>query len=79
MAVPLVLPHGNLTTPPLIKSVVKFRGKGVALKNEYNKIQDFIPETDDRRQQIIVDCLLRVMSKRDWEQPDWATEFAAAP
>jgi len=76
---PLVLPHGNLITPALIRGVVKFKGKGVALRNEFNKIQDFIPETDARRQQIIVDCLLRVMSKRDWDQPDWDTEFATAP
>ncbi len=79
MAMPLVLPHGNLITPALIRGVVKFKGKGVALRNEFNKIQDFIPETDARRQQIIVDCLLRVMSKRDWDQPDWDTEFATAP
>lgn len=79
MAMPLVLPHGNLITPSLIRGVVKFKGKGVALRNEFNKIQDFIPETDARRQQIIVDCLLRVMSKRDWDQPDWDTEFATAP
>lgn len=79
MAMPLVLPHGNLITPALIKGVVKFKGKGVALRNEFNKIQDFIPETDDRRQQIIVDCLLRVMSRRDWPQPDWEAEFATAP
>lgn len=79
MAMPLVLPHGNLITPALIRGVVKFKGKGVALRNEFNKIQDFIPETDARRQQIIVDCLLRVMSKRDWDQPDWETEFATAP
>ena len=79
MAMPLVLPHGNLITPALIRGVVKFKGKGVALRNEFNKIQDFIPETDARRQQIIVDCLLRVVSKRDWDQPDWDTEFATAP
>lgn len=79
MAMPLVLPHGNLITPALIRGVVKFKGKGVALRNEFNKIQDFIPETDARRQQIIVDCLLRVMSKRDWDQPDWETEFATEP
>lgn len=79
MAMPLVLPHGNLITPALIRGVVKFKGKGVALRNEFNKIQDFIPETDARRQQIIVDCLLRVMSSRNWEQPDWEVEFATAP
>jgi len=79
MAMPLILPHGNLITPALIRGVVKFKGKDVALRNEFNKIQDFIPETDGRRQQIIVDCLLRVMSKRDWDQPDWEAEFATAP
>ena len=61
MAMPLVLPHGNLITPALIRGVVKFKGKGVALRNEFNKIQDFIPETDARRQQIIVDCLLQFL------------------
>ncbi len=79
MAAPLVLSHGNLIAPHLIKGVVKFKGKGVALRNEFNKILDFIAETDDRRQQIIVDVLLQVMKTRNWVQPDWEAEFATAP
>lgn len=79
MASLLVLPHGNLIDPSLIKGVVKFKAKGVALRNEFNKILDFIPEVDARRQQIIVIVLLRIIKDRNWEQPDWEAEFATAP
>ena len=75
----LVLPNRNLIAPSSIKGVMKYAGKGVALRNEYNKFLDFIAEKDARLQQIIVDCLLRVLSTRNWEQPDWEAEFATAP
>lgn len=79
MASLLVLPHGNLIDPPVIKGVIKFKGKGVALRNEFNKILDFIPEIDERRQRIIVDVLLKVIKVRNWEQPNWQEEFDTAP
>ena len=75
----LVLPHENLIEPHLIKGVIKFPGKGVALRNEFNKILDFIPEKDERRQRMIVTVLAQIIKDRDWNQPDWETEFATAP
>ena len=79
MAAKLKLSNGNLIAPHLIQGVVKFKGKGVALRNEFNKIVDFIVEPDDCRQQIIVDVIEVVTSSRNWSQPDWEQEFAAAP
>ncbi len=79
MANLLTLPNGNLVSPALIRGVVKFPGKGVALRNEFNKIMDFIREADERRQAVIAQVLKEITSNRDWEQPDWATEFATAP
>lgn len=76
MASKLVLPNGNLINPLFIQGVVKFPGKGVALRNEFNKILDFLREPDEQRQQIIVTVLHRVMCTRNWEQPDWEVEFA---
>lgn len=75
----LVLSNGNLIEPHLIKGVVKFPNKGVALRNEFNKILDFIREKDERRQRIIVTVLAQIIKDRDWNQPDWETEFATAP
>lgn len=77
MAVPLVLSNGDLLDPDMIHSVVKFPGKGVAVRNGYNKIANFIREADERRQAIIVKVLLAVLSNRDWTQPVWEDEFRA--
>jgi len=71
----LVLNNGNMVAPHLIKSVVKYKGKGVALRNEFNKFIDFIKETDERRQEIIVNVLRDILTRRDWVQPDWDEEF----
>lgn len=79
MASLLILPHENLVEPYLIKGVIKFPGKGVALRNEFNKIIDFIPEPDERRQRIIVRVLQQVIKVRNWVQPNWEEEFATAP
>ena len=79
MARLLVLSNDNLTAPNLIHGVVKFPGKGVALRNEYNKIIDFIKEPDARRQNVIVIVIGYVTSTRDWVQPNWDEEFATAP
>lgn len=76
MANHLTLPNGNLIAPALIKGVIMFPAKGVALRNEFNKILDFIKEADERRQKVIVRVLSNVLSRRDWVQPDWDAEFA---
>ena len=75
----LVLPHENLIEPHLIKGVIKFPGKGVALRNEFNKILDFIPEKDERRQRIIVKVLEQIIKVRNRSKPNWDVEFATAP
>lgn len=79
MASKLILPNGNLINPQLIQGVMKFPGKGVALRNEFNKILDFLRYPDERHQTIIITILHRVMSTRNWDQPDWEAEFATAP
>lgn len=76
MATHLRLPNGNLIAPSLIKGVIKFPAKGVALRNEFNKIVDFIQEPDIRRQAVIMRVLGNVLSRRDWVQPDWDAELA---
>lgn len=75
----LELSNGNLVAPESIRGVVKFAGKGVAIRNEFNKMLDFIKEPEAARQQIIVDVLRGILQQgRDWKQPDWAAELAKA-
>lgn len=77
MAAPLQLPHGNLITPHLIKGVTKFPKKGVGIRNEYNKLMDFVPLPDARAQDIFIRILYEILSTKDWMQPDWEKEFQA--
>ncbi len=73
----LTLPNGNLIAPALIRGVVKFPGKGVAFRSEYNKLLDFEKEPDPLRQQVVVIVIRTVLRQgRDWKQPDWQAEFA---
>lgn len=72
----LELSNGNLHAPEGIRGVVKFPGKGVAIRNEFNKMLDFVKEPDPARQQVIVDVLRRVLQQgREWKQPNWDAEF----
>ncbi|MBS0356812.1 MAG: hypothetical protein JSR83_23260 [Proteobacteria bacterium] len=79
MAKLLVLPNKNLIDPTMIHGVIRFPNKGIALRNEYNKICDFLKYPDEREQRIIIEVLHRILNTRDWEQPDWDAEFATAP
>lgn len=73
------LSNDNLHDPANIRGVVKFPGKGVAIRNEFNKMLDFIKEPDPARQQVIVNVLREVIRQgRDWKQPNWEAEFAKA-
>lgn len=73
----LELSNGNLHDPANIRGVVKFPGKGVAIRNEFNKMLDFVKETEAARQQVVVDVLREVIRQgRDWKQPNWEAEFA---
>jgi hypothetical protein len=75
----LELPNGNLLDPDLIKGVVKFPKKGVTLRNEFNKMLDFIREADEVLQAAIVAEIRKVLeAERDWEQPDWFVVLSAA-
>lgn len=72
----LQLPNGNLIARSSIKGVVKFPGKGVALRNEFNKFLDFIREPDTAVQEVIVKVIQHVLSAgRDWTQPNWIDEM----
>lgn len=75
----LALSNGNLVARSSIKGVIKFKNKGVALRNEFNKILDFIAEPDSARQEIIVETMREILAAgRDWKQPDWDTRLAKA-
>ncbi len=73
----LVMPSGNLVNPTHIHGVIKFKGKGVALRNEYNKIICFEEEPDNARQNVIASELeIVVNAKKDAAQPDWKAAFS---
>lgn len=75
----LTMASGNLIDPTQIYGVVKFKGKGVALRNEYNKIISFEREPNDARQDVIVSELALVLQAgEDWKQPDWKAAFDKA-
>lgn len=72
----LTLPSGNLINPALIHGVIKFPGKGVALRNEYNKIICFEREPDNERQDLLVfEIEIVVNAGKDWTPPNWAATF----
>lgn len=74
------LHNGNYISISILKGIIKFPGKGVALRNEFNKIVDFINEPNSDRQDIIAEALGRVhASGRNWKQVDWDAEFAKMP
>lgn len=75
----LTMASGNMINPALIHGVIKFKGKGVALRNEYNKIISFEREPDDARQDVIVSELGLVLDAgENWKQPDWKAAFNKA-
>ncbi|MDD3352258.1 hypothetical protein [Zoogloea sp.] len=75
----LEMKSGNVLDPFLIRGIVKFPGKGVVFKNEYNKTMVYEPETDPFNQDALVKAVVQVLrAGKAWEQPDWAAEYAKA-
>lgn len=73
----LELISGNQIAPHLIQGIVKFPGKGVVFRNEFNKILAFEQEPDPVRQDVIVRVVGEIVnSGKNWQQPDWTAEFA---
>ena len=75
----LEMKSGNVLDPFLIRGIVKFSGKGVVFKNEYNKTLVYEPEADPFYQDALVKAVVQVLrSGKSWPQPDWAAEYAKA-
>lgn len=75
----LEMKSGNVLDPFLIRGVVKFPGKGVVFKNEYNKTLVYEAEPDAFYQDAIVKAVVQVLrAGKSWQQPDWAAEYAKA-
>ncbi len=76
MSALLQLSSGNLIDPFQIKAVIKFAGKGVMFRNEYNKIITFEPEVNQARQEVIVKVIYDIVQAgKHWQAPDWDAEF----
>lgn len=70
---------GNVVDPFLIHGIVKYPGKGVMFKNEYNKNLVYESEADPYYQNAIVKAVVKVLKDRKtWVQPDWDAEYAKA-
>lgn len=75
----LEMKSGNVTDPYLIRGIVKFPGKGVVFRNEYNKTLVYEPEADPIYQDAIVKGVVTVLKAgKSWQQPDWVAEYAKA-
>ncbi len=75
----LEMKSGNVVDPFLIRGIVKFAGKGVVFKNEYNKTLVYEAEADPYYQDAMVKAVVQVLrSGKTWPQPDWAAEYAKA-
>ena len=75
----LEMKSGNVVDPFLIRGIVKFPGKGVVFKNEYNKTLVYEAEPDAFYQDALVKAVVQVLRARNsWLPPDWAAEYAKA-
>ncbi len=75
----LEMKSGNVVDPFLIRGIVKFAGKGVVFKNEYNKTLVYETEPDPYYQDALVKAVVQVLrAGKTWPQPDWAAEYAKA-
>lgn len=70
---------GNVFNPALVHGIVKFPGKGVVFRNEYNKTLVYEPEPDSFYQDAIVKAVVQILrAGKNWPHPDWAAEYAKA-
>ncbi len=75
----LEMKSSNAVDPFLIRGIVKFPGKGVVFKNEYNKTLVYEAEPDAFYQDALVKAVVQVLrAGKAWLQPDWAAEYAKA-
>ena len=76
----LRLSDGSAVDPAMIHVAYGVPGKGVVLKNEYNKLLEYLKYSLPEHQKIIVDNINLVQSQgEDWLQPDWGVLLAKAP
>lgn len=75
----LEMKSGNVFDPALIRGIVKFPGKGVVFKNEFNKTLVYEPEPDAFNQDAVVKVVIEVLKAgKMWQQPDWVAVYAQA-
>lgn len=68
----LLLPNGSAVNPAMIHVVKGVEGKGVIIRNEYNKMIEFIKFIANEHHPLIVAEVQKVQSQgEDWVQPDW--------
>ena len=68
----LRLSDGSAVDPAMIHVAYGVPGKGVVIRNEYNKLINFIKQPLPEHQDIIVENITLVQEQGDkWEQPDW--------
>ncbi|MFZ4538618.1 hypothetical protein [Propionivibrio sp.] len=73
------MPSCTAIDPAMIHVVKPVDNKGVFIRNEFNKIIEYIKQTDPVLQRIIVDEIQKVQSQgADWVQPNWDVLFAKA-
>lgn len=68
----LLLPNGSAVNPSMIHVVKGVEGKGVIIRNEYNKLIEFIKFITTEHLPLIVSEVQKVQSQgEDWIQPNW--------
>jgi len=75
----LEMKSGNVFDPALIHGIVKFAGKGIVFKTEYNRTLVYEPEPDSFNQDAVVKAVIVILKAgKSWEQPDWVAVYAQA-
>lgn len=68
----LLLPNGSAVDPAMIHVVKSVEGKGVIIRNEYNKMIEYVRFAATELHTLIVTEIQKVQSLgEDWVQPDW--------
>ncbi|MEF8699227.1 MAG: hypothetical protein V5B33_07845 [Candidatus Accumulibacter sp. UW20] len=68
----MLMPNHSAMDPAMIHMVKGVENKGVFIRNEYNKILDYIKCPEKEEQDIIVREIQIVQSQgADWKQPNW--------
>lgn len=68
----LLLPNGSAVDPAMIHVVKSVEGKGVIIRNEFNKMIEYMKYSDTMCHIVIVTEIQNVQKQgEDWTQPDW--------